>query len=125
MRDEAGVLAMSGEGAGRCGFLHLSFQEYLAAEHAAREGLAKELAARAAESWWREVALLSLRRSRPYCEAFFAAMIEAGIAENHPDLAQRCLDEALYFAGDPFVAVLNRPRPRRADAGRERAIVPR
>jgi predicted NACHT family NTPase len=36
MRDEAGILAMEGEG--RCGFLHLSFQEYLAAEHAAREG---------------------------------------------------------------------------------------
>ena len=33
MRDEAGILAMEGEG--RCGFLHLSFQEYLAAEYAA------------------------------------------------------------------------------------------
>ena len=64
---------MAGEG--RCGFLHLSFQEYLAAEHAAREGLAKELAARATESWWREVALLSLRRSRPHCEAFFREML--------------------------------------------------
>jgi hypothetical protein len=68
---------------------------------------------------------VSGRRSRPYCEAFFAAMLEAGIPEQHPDLAQRCLDEALYFAGDPFVAVLNRPHPRQADAGRERAIVPR
>ena len=46
MRDEAGILAMEGEG--RCGFLHLSFQEYLAAEHAAREGLAQELASIAA-----------------------------------------------------------------------------
>jgi hypothetical protein len=43
-----------------------------------------------------------LRRSRPYCEAFFAAMIEAGIPEQHPDLAQRCLDGALYFGGDPL-----------------------
>ena len=84
MRDEAGILAMEGEG--RCGFLHLSFQEYLAAEHAAREGLAKQLAAQAAESWWREVALLSLRRSRPFCEAFFREMLASGIAENHPDL---------------------------------------
>ena len=117
MRDETGVLSMAGEGAGRCGFLHLSFQEYLAAEHAAREGLAAELAARAAESWWREVALLSLRRSRPYCEAFFDALLEAGIAEHHPDLAQRCLDEALYFASGPFVATLERPRPRQAAAG--------
>ena len=56
------------------------------AEQAAK-GLAKELASVAAESWWREVALLSLRRSRLFCEAFFREMLEAGIAENHPDLA--------------------------------------
>ena len=107
MRDEAGILAMTGEGEGRCGFLHLSFQEYLAAEHAAREGLAKELASVAAESWWREVALLSLRRSRPFCESFFREMLGAGIAETHPDLAERCLQEALYFVPGPFVDVLN------------------
>lgn len=91
MRDEAGILAMSGEGDGRCGFLHLSFQEFLAADHAANEGLAKTLAPRAAESWWRETALLSLRCSRPYCESFFAEILKAGIAENHPDLAEQCL----------------------------------
>ncbi len=106
MRDESGILAMAGEG--RCGFLHLSFQEYLAAEYAAHEGLAKELASRATESWWREVALLSLRRSRPYCEAFFREMLQAGIAENHPDLAQRCLEETLFFASGPFVQTLQR-----------------
>ena len=39
MRDETGILALTGEG--RCGFLHLSFQEYLAADHAMREGLAQ------------------------------------------------------------------------------------
>lgn len=103
MRDETGILAMSAEGEGRCGFLHLSFQEYLAAEHAAREGLARELASQAAESWWREVALLSLRRSRPFCEAFFREMLAAGIAENYADLAERCLAEALYFTPAPFV----------------------
>jgi formylglycine-generating enzyme required for sulfatase activity len=118
MRDETGILAMAGEGEGRCGFLHLSFQEYLAAEHAAREGLAHELASRAADSWWREVALLSLRRSRPFCEAFFREMLEAGIAENHPDLAEQCLGEALYFAAAPFVEALQCPRPTRPKARR-------
>ena len=117
MRDETGILAMGGEGEGRCGFLHLSFQEYLAADHAAREGLAGELASRATESWWREVALLSLRRSRPFCEAFFHEMLQVGIAENHPDLAQRCLAEALYFASGPFVETLDRPRPKEPGAG--------
>ena len=108
MRDEAGILAMEGEG--RCGFLHLSFQEYLAAEHATREGLAKALASRAAESWWREAALLSLRRSRPFCESFFREMLKAGIAENHPDLAERCLAEALYFVPGPFLNILKQSR---------------
>ncbi|MFO0819021.1 MAG: SUMF1/EgtB/PvdO family nonheme iron enzyme [Pirellulales bacterium] len=111
MRAETGILALGGEGMGTCGFLHLSFPEYLAADHAARENLAPELAPRAIESWWREVALLSLRRSRPYCEAFFQEMLEAGIAERHPDLAERCLQETLYFAAEPFVSVL-----RQADA---------
>ncbi|MFC1572677.1 SUMF1/EgtB/PvdO family nonheme iron enzyme [Candidatus Eisenbacteria bacterium] len=116
MRDESGILAMEGEG--RWGFLHLSFQEYLAAEHAAHEHLAKQLAPRATESWWREVALLSLRRSRPFCEAFFREMLAAGILENHPDLAGRCLTEALYFTPAPFVDALRQPRPKGAKAKR-------
>ncbi|HND56413.1 MAG TPA: hypothetical protein PLV92_28540, partial [Pirellulaceae bacterium] len=103
MRAETGILALGGEGSGTCGFLHLSFQEYLAADHAARENFARELASRASESWWREVALLSLRRSRAYCEAFFREMLAAGIAEQHPDLAERCLHEALYFEAGPFL----------------------
>ena len=114
MRDEAGILAMESEG--RCGFLHLSFQEYLAAEHVAREGLAKELASQASQSWWREVALLSLRRSRPFCESFFREMLAAGIAEEHPDLAERCLTESLYFAPGPFLKVLKKQRPKTAKA---------
>ena len=110
MRDEAGILAMSGDGDGSCGFLHLSFQEYLAAQFAASEGRAKELALHAPESWWREVALLSLRHSRPFCEEFFKQMLAAGIAEQHPDLADRLLTESLYFAAEPFVAALKNTR---------------
>lgn len=116
MRDEAGILAMGGEGEGRCGFLHLSFQEYLAGEHAAREGFAKELAKQATESWWREVALLSLRQNRPFCETFFREMLAAGIAENHPDLAGRLLEDARYPTPEPFVEVLNaRPPSKKED----------
>lgn len=116
MRDEAGILAMEGEG--HCGFLHLSFQEYLAAEHAASEGLAKELASLAIESWWREAALLSLRQSRMFCEAFFREMLAARIAENHPDLAERCVTESLYFVPAPFVEVLEMKQPKAAKARR-------
>ncbi|MCY2964460.1 MAG: SUMF1/EgtB/PvdO family nonheme iron enzyme, partial [Planctomycetota bacterium] len=113
MRDEAGILAMGGAGDGRCGFLHRSFQEFLAADYAAREGLAKELATRADDDWWREVALLSLRRSRRYCEAFYGEMVAAGLPERNPDLADRCLNEARFFAIEPFVKILQPPEPPR------------
>ena len=77
----------------------------------------RALASRAAESWWREVALLSLRRSRPFCEAFFREMLAAGIAEEHPDLADRCLSEALFFSAVPFLETLDKAEsPRRVAA---------
>ncbi|MFN5801034.1 MAG: SUMF1/EgtB/PvdO family nonheme iron enzyme, partial [Planctomyces sp.] len=106
MREESGILAFSGEGTGRLGFLHLSFQEYLAADHAVRESLSGQLAARVPDSWWQEVTLLSLRRSKAYCGRFFGDMLASGLAEQHPELAQRCLAESLYFVPDPFVNVL-------------------
>jgi formylglycine-generating enzyme required for sulfatase activity len=104
MRDEAGIVA--GEGGGRYGFLHLSFQEFLAADHAANEGKATELAPNAGRSWWREVALLSLRRSRPYCETFFRELLASGMVETNADMAERCLTESLYFSAEPFLEVL-------------------
>lgn len=104
MRDETGVLALEGDG--RCGFLHLSFQEYLAAQYAAMENKGRELAEMATDSWWREVALLSLRHSRPYCEVFFRGLLAAGVAEEHPDLADRCLSETRFFSAEPFLEVL-------------------
>ncbi|MFM9116447.1 MAG: SUMF1/EgtB/PvdO family nonheme iron enzyme, partial [Planctomycetota bacterium] len=110
MRDEAGILAAGIDGTESCGFLHLSFQEFLAAEYAAREGLSGELAGRARESWWREVALVSLRRSRPFCESFFSELLKGGIAEQDADLAERCLQESLFFSSKPFLEVLNDPQ---------------
>ena len=50
------------------------------------------------------MALLSLRRSKAYCGRFFGDMLASGLAEQHPELAQRCLTESLYFV--PFVNVL-------------------
>ncbi|MFM9068046.1 MAG: NACHT domain-containing protein, partial [Planctomycetota bacterium] len=110
MRDEAGILAAGIDGTESCGFLHLSFQEFLAAEYAAREGLSGELAGRSRESWWRVVALVSLRRSRPFCESFFSELLKGGIAEQDADLAERCLQESLFFSSKPFLEVLNDPQ---------------
>ena len=120
MRDETGLLAMSDDGEAHCGFLHLTFQEYLAAEYAATEGKAKELATRATDSWWRETALLSLRSSRPYCEEFFKELLKAGIAEDHPNLAEQCLNETSHPSWDQFLKVL---RSKRTKPQRQAAIL--
>ena len=74
MRDESGILAMWG--AGQCGFLHLTFQEYLAGFHAAREGLAEALVQHVGTSWWREVILVAVAvGSRDFARKFFAALV--------------------------------------------------
>jgi formylglycine-generating enzyme required for sulfatase activity len=104
MRSEAGLLAKTADG--RCGFLHLSFQEYLAATHAAAHGFSKELASQATVSWWQETALLSLRTSETHCRDFFTELLAAGVAENDPNLAQQCIDEARFLPPEPFVEVL-------------------
>ena len=106
MRLESGILAYSGDGSGNLGFLHLSFQEFLAADHASTENLAQQLAPRASVSWWRETALLSLRQSRSFCQSFFEHFLLAGLAERDLDLAHRCLNESLYFTPEPFLEVL-------------------
>lgn len=58
VRDGSGILVSPDPG--RFGFLHLSFQEYLAAVHAVATGQIEVLADRLESSWWQEVALLAL-----------------------------------------------------------------
>ncbi len=120
MREESGILAMGGEGTNRCGFLHLSFQEYLAASYAVQQGYAKELATRISNSWWQEAALLSLRKSVPFCEQFFRELLAAGVAEDREDLVQRCLTESISFPGQVLLKVLG---DRGTSPGRRRAVL--
>ncbi len=105
MRDESGVLAMWG--AGQCGYLHLTFQEYLAGLHAAKESRAEELAEHFGKSWWREATLLALAvGSQDYAQKFFTAVLKTDAVMNEGGLIDQCLEEALYPAPEPFLAAL-------------------
>ena len=102
MRDESGVLAM--HGGGQCGFLHLTFQEYLAGSHAAREGKAEALVSHVGSSWWREVILIALAvGSRTFAEEFFAGLLKTGALASQGPFVDQCLEEARYAVLEPFI----------------------
>ncbi|MCP5517114.1 MAG: SUMF1/EgtB/PvdO family nonheme iron enzyme [Verrucomicrobiales bacterium] len=105
MRDESGILAMWS--AGQCGFLHLTFQEYLAGLHAAREGKAEDLVKQVGQSWWREVILVAAAiGSKDFATKFFAALAAGDAVAREGALVDQCLDEARYAVIEPFVTGL-------------------
>ena len=105
MREESGILAMWS--AGQCGFLHLTFQEYLAGLHAAREGQAEALVQHVGASWWREVILVAVAvGSRDFAQKFFAALLQTDAVAREGALVDQCLDEARYPVLEPFIAAL-------------------
>ena len=101
VRDECGVLAA--RDLGQIEFIHLSFQEYLAAGHVAERGLAADLAARAGDPRWEEVILLAMSLPgvfRPFMEAVLA---RGDVAALHA-LLRQCLAEARRIDPRPFEA---------------------
>ena len=105
MREESGILAMWS--AGQCGFLHLTFQEYLAGLHAAREGQAEALVQHVGASWWREVILVAVAvGSRDFAQKFFTALLQTDAVAREGALVDQCLDEARYPVLEPFIAAL-------------------
>jgi formylglycine-generating enzyme required for sulfatase activity len=95
---------------GRYGFLHLSFQEYLGAAHAAGESKrAKELVDHFGASWWKELTLLALGLGgKEFARAFFDALLRKAKVEDHASLASLCLAEALFVPVEPFAEALGR-----------------
>lgn len=106
MRDQSGIVVMHGPG--RCGFLHQTFQEYLAAAHATREGLAEPLAKELGRPWWREMILLALALgSREFATKFFTTVAQQPeAAVRHGDFLNQVLDEARHPVVEPFVKQL-------------------
>ncbi|HNC99265.1 MAG TPA: formylglycine-generating enzyme family protein, partial [Myxococcota bacterium] len=89
-------------------FLHLTFQEYLAAEYAREASLAAQLAAWAGNPRWREPILLAMA-DRPMRLAFWKAFLAGPVAPHH-ELLRKCLLED-NSETEPFVAFLVRGRP--------------
>jgi formylglycine-generating enzyme required for sulfatase activity len=109
MRDESGILVTAQPEC--CSFLHLTFQEYLAATHAVEEGLARELVTRAGQSWWREPILLALARaSGPFAKQFFAAFLDSPAWEADLAFTARCLEETAVTDFAPFLKKLKHPQ---------------
>jgi formylglycine-generating enzyme required for sulfatase activity/predicted phosphodiesterase len=107
MRDESGILTWWS--AGQCGFLHLTFQEYLAGLHAAREGRAEELVWQIGRSWWREVILVAVAiGSRDFAEKFFNALLKTDAVAKEGAFVDQCLDEACYALLEPFIEALRK-----------------
>ncbi len=87
-------------------FLHLTFQEYLAACDARTRGDAAGLAERLGQDRWREPILLSMSLDGIFVPFMRAAL--AGAIEAHREILGRCLDEARAIEDSPFVEVLAR-----------------
>ena len=110
IRDQSGLL--TGWDQDSYGFMHLGFQEYLAAGEIRRRAFSepsvlKELASRFGQSWWLEVTLLLLAMDDP-CPfpQFMAEVMKRPEFAEHPDLVDMCIEDAAEVSMGPFVSLL-------------------
>jgi formylglycine-generating enzyme required for sulfatase activity len=76
MQDECGIIVTS---SGERQFLHLTFQEFLAAEHAIAERMLDRIAAGLGDKWWHEPAFHALRRGKEKdASDFFEKLLTGG-----------------------------------------------
>ena len=111
IRDECGLL--TGWDQEKYGFIHLGFQEYLAAREIRTRafedsGVLKSLAMHFGESWWQEVILLLLALEDPSLFVpFMREVLKTNAFMNYPGLVDLCLDDAAEKISKPFVELLN------------------
>jgi formylglycine-generating enzyme required for sulfatase activity len=118
IRDESGLL--TGWDQEHYGFMHLGFQEYLAAREIrsrfqqemnekGKSDLLKELARNFADSWWQEVALLLLSlEDPPLFVPYMREVLKDPTFTKHPDMLEMCLNDAIQVSAKPFVELLNK-----------------
>lgn len=116
IRDESGLL--TGWSEDSYGFMHLGFQEYLAAREIHSQCVTKpelltELANRFGESWWREITLLVLALGDPLLfEPFFKQAVQTQGFATDRDLVRACMEDALEISRAPFLELLRKDSTR-------------
>lgn len=110
IRDQSGLL--TGWDQENYGFMHLGFQEYLAAREIRGRAfkdpqILKELACHFGESWWQEVGLVLLALEDPSLfEPYMREVVKQPAFAEHPQLVEACLDDAAEVSVEPFVELL-------------------
>ncbi|MEM6455109.1 MAG: SUMF1/EgtB/PvdO family nonheme iron enzyme, partial [Acidobacteriota bacterium] len=110
VRDQTGVLVSLGSG--DFAFLHLSFQEYLAARHvqnrfAEDDAVLESLVDHFGEPWWREVTLLTVGLTNPSLFGpLMRRLIAAGKLSTNPSMASYCVLDATSPSAVPLLQAL-------------------
>ena len=110
IREESGLI--TGWEQDAYGFMHLGFQEYLAAREIRSRAfkdprVLAELAARFGESWWQEVTLLMLALDDPSLfEPFMVELMKHPGFSEFPSLVDACIEDAAEVTMAPFQALL-------------------
>ncbi len=108
IRDQSGLL--TGWSGDQYGFMHLGFQEYLAALELRDRAVADPavlvaLAERFGASWWREVTLLFLADGA-WFTPFFREVVKRASFVEHADLVHECITDTDRPSPAAFVEVL-------------------
>jgi formylglycine-generating enzyme required for sulfatase activity/metallophosphoesterase superfamily enzyme len=106
IRDRSGIFM--GHSEREYGFTHLSFQEYLAAEHIRNQKNISLLIEKYGEKWWREVILLSLSLANPsIMEPFLQAFIPTEKFKIDLSLIMNALKDSIIKPQKPFLDALS------------------
>ena len=110
IRDDSGLL--TGWDQENYGFMHLGFQEYLAAREIRSrafedETVLRELALHFGESWWQEVGLLMLALEDPSLfKSYMREVVKLPAFIKHTSLVEACLTDAAEKSAQPFFELL-------------------
>jgi len=111
IRDESGLL--TGWDQEHYGFMHLGFQEYLAAREIRNRAfddpsVLSELASHFGESWWQEVTLLLLALEEPSVFVLYMReVVKQPAFVTHAHFMDPCLDDAAETSEKPFMELLD------------------